>query len=150
MVFTGCFLEQGGKCMNKRMKKKRAILLPEEKKYEIFQSLERKLTQAENGGYDVETVAVMNPIKDTLYKYYGKKTRKKEFHDLIMMRLLCSVDYALLEQYKKGLLSDSNMIKKAKLEQEKIDRYHDDLLEQGNAIIKLFKKVEEEKIVKKC
>jgi len=128
--------------MNKRMKKKRRTLFLKKNKVEEYIKVEKMIAKAREDGCDIETASVMKPIKKYFYKHFGKTPLKEEGADLQMIRLLCSVDYEQLEKYKKGELSDSDKIKNAEADKEKLNLYYEELHKWGNEVNNIMAEVE--------
>lgn len=42
------------------------------------------------------------------------------------MRMLCAIDYKLLEEYRAGKLENASAVKKAEEEQKKLDEYYEE------------------------
>lgn len=129
--------------MNKRMKKKRRMLFLKKYKVNEYIKTEKMVAKAREEYTNIETEEAMKPIQKYFYKHFGKIPQEDEGYDLQMLRLLCSVNYARLEKYKKGELSNSDEIKKEESDKENLVLYYEELHKWGNEINKIASEVEE-------
>lgn len=130
--------------MNKRLKKKKYKLFTQKMPDIVFITIDRMIIAVENKGLDWRTVESMHPIKKYFYKNYGKKPLKNETEETALYRLLCSIDYDILEMKNSDVKLTETEYQKLKSEEAKLEDYYQKYNEPFIELIKSSEPVREQ------